>query len=210
MEECTYKIILVGNSNVGKTTFFNKIKSNNFKLEKHSSTIGVDFSIFHKINNDINIKINLWDTAGQEKYRSLIKTYFREACGYLLMFDLNNYKSFQDLKEWYQDIENMNHCNHAHPVLLIGNKKDLESKVNNKEIQDFLAYKKNIIYNEISLKEEDNIQIIFKLLLDHITHTLYLSDEKCSGIKIKDEGIKRKSIILDKNQKSETKIKCCN
>ena len=172
MEECTYKIILVGNANVGKTTFFNKIKNNNYKLEKHSSTIGVDFSVFHKINNDINIKINLWDTAGQEKYRSLIKTYFRDACGYLLMFDLNNYQSFQDLQEWYKDIENMNNCNNIHPVLLIGNKKDLESKVNRKEIQDFLEYKKNIIYNEISLKDEDNIQIIFKLLLDHITHTL--------------------------------------
>ena len=210
MEECTYKIILVGNANVGKTTFFNKIKNNNYKLEKHSSTIGVDFSVFHKINNDINIKINLWDTAGQEKYRSLIKTYFRDACGYLLMFDLNNYQSFQDLKEWYKDIENMNNCNHIHPVLLIGNKKDLESKVNRKEIQDFLEYKKNIIYNEISLKDEDNIQIIFKLLLDHITHTLYLSEERCSGIKMKDMGIKRKSIILDKNPKFENKRKCCN
>ena len=60
------------------------------------------------------------------------------------------------------------------------------------------------------IKDEDNIQIIFKLLLDHITHTLYLSEERCSGIKMKDMGIKRKSIILDKNPKFENKRKCCN
>ena len=210
MEECTYKIILVGNANVGKTTFFNKINNDYYKLQKHSATIGVDFTIFHKVNNNINIKINLWDTAGQEKYRSLIKTYFRDACGYLLMFDLNNYDSFKALKEWYEDIQTMNHCKHEHPVLLIGNKKDLESKVNKKEIENFLAYKTNIIYSELSLKEENNIQIVFKLLLDHISHTLYLSDEKCNGIKIKDECFKRKSFILEPPKISIEKKKCCN
>lgn len=209
MEDYIYKIILVGDTNVGKTTFFHKMRLKNYELQPHNATIGVDFLVFHKVLNDINIKINLWDTAGQEKYRSLIKTYFRDASGYILMFDINNYDSFQALVKWYEDIEIMNQCNHVHPVLLLGNKNDLESKINKKEIENFLAYKKNVIYSEISLKEDDKIDIVFNLLLDQITYNLFLKEKKCNGIKIKDKEIKTKSIILEYTNNMKVKKNIC-
>ena len=153
MEECTYKIILVGNANVGKTTFFNKIKNNNYKLEKHSSTIGVDFSVFHKINNDINIKINLWDTAGQENRGGKLRdAYLKGADGVLLLYDVTERKTKDNILDWITQIKNVAP---SVPVAVLGNKSDkfkdlqqsesvklrdctLQSTYENKNIRNFL------------------------------------------------------------------------
>ncbi len=203
--ECIYKIILVGDTNVGKTTFFKHIQCKYNDNNNFQSTVGIDFSVFHKINNDTHIKINLWDTAGQEKYKSLIKTYFRDACGYILMFDLNNMSSFESVKGWLNDIEHTNTCNHSHPILLIGNKKDLEIKVDATYIEHLVEYK-NIIYTEVSLKEQENVDVIFKLLLDEIYHTLYNQSIKCNGLKRRDTYTHNSITLKTQN---EDRKKCC-
>lgn len=200
-----YKIVIAGDADVGKTTFFKTIqKPYPISFDKYNSTVGIDFTVLYKMIENKKIKINLWDTAGQERYRSLIKTYLRDAVGYILMFDLNNESSFNSIEKWFDNINSINNCDHDHPILLIGNKLDLNSNVDKKRIEKILQYKENIIYSQISLKNKDNINIIFDLFIEQIHHNIFLKNKKCVGLRSLssyEEDIKLKI----KNNK-----KCCS
>ena len=129
-ETTEYKIILIGNSAVGKTCLFKKITTGNF-ANKNISTIGMDkrrlsFQIT-KENKIKNIDISLLDTAGQERFRSITKTYFKGADGIILMYDITNKDSFVQVEEWIKSIHESigDHNNSNYIIILLGNKKDL-------------------------------------------------------------------------------------
>ena len=107
------KLILVGDSNVGKTTFFNRLRDE--PCSNLTTTIGVDFMAMSKIYKDQKLKICLWDTAGQEKFQSIVTTYFREACGIILIFDLSEYSSYINLQNWLNRLDYENKCKHQNP-----------------------------------------------------------------------------------------------
>ena len=119
------KLILVGDTNVGKSSFFNILKNEDTVFT--SSTVGVDFTskIYYIKNN--KIKITIWDTGGQEKFECIVRSYFRELSCVILMFDLTKIDSFNNLEKWLKLIELENHCDHNHSILLLGNKKDINN-----------------------------------------------------------------------------------
>lgn len=122
--ELTLKIIIVGDPSVGKTSLQTRIIENKFRPQ-YSTTLGVDFSFKQIQVQGSNVKLQIWDTAGQEKYRSLITTYYRHTDGIILVFDLSDDNSFENiLQSWIPHITT--YMTEDVPKLLIfGNKKDL-------------------------------------------------------------------------------------
>ena len=176
----TFNIITLGDTTVGKTSIINRYIQNIF-MENTLLTCG-----FYKsskeivLKNNKKIKLNLCDTAGQEKYRSLNTQYVKNVDVVLFIFDLSNKKTFKNIKEWIEFFNTNNRSEKKSqqniPRYLIGNKKDLERDIEKEEIDFFLAEKenKNMIYKETSAKENnDEINNIFqeigeKLYIDYI------------------------------------------
>ena len=133
----TYKIILIGDSSVGKTCLFRKLTTGKYS-EKNISTIGIDrksFSLKIKVEeNDEEVEknfiIQLWDTAGQERFRSVTKGYYKDSQGLLLIYDITNKDSFFNLDKWIHGVkdslgEEDTHSENKYIIILLGNKLDL-------------------------------------------------------------------------------------
>jgi len=192
----TFKIILVGDSNAGKTSYFNRLM--NYEYTEHEvSTIGVDFGVFYRNINNNSVRIHLWDTAGQEKYHSLIRSYLRDGCAYIIMVDLTENHNFKSINRWKDEIRNMNYCDHEHPILLLGNKHDLIIDYNSKEYVEF-AKKNNMIYHEISAKENENTEYAFENFISQIYISLCCKKKRCRGIR-QSSPERRLSISSKKN-----------
>jgi len=151
-----FKIVLVGNSGVGKTSiaenFVDKTFSGSFE-----STIGVDFKT--KIINieGKRMKIQIWDTAGQEKFRSITRSYYRSADAMVVVFDLSKKESYDGIDGWLEEVEKMNN----NPALfLVGNKTDLAREIN-KDDAYVIAQNNNMVYTECSAKTSENIDLLF-------------------------------------------------
>jgi small GTP-binding protein len=175
-----FKIILVGDTSTGKTHFFNLLGDNN-NNNNITATIGTDLTTIYKEIFGKIIRVNLWDTAGQERFHSIVQHYFRDITGYILFFNINNVESFKSLEKWIKNIHYENKCEHEHPILLIGNKNDLEHKVSQYDIIE-LTEKHNLIYIETSLKyNKINIQDIIELFLDKIYATFIVNNKKANN-----------------------------
>ena len=180
-----YKIIIVGDTCVGKSTFFQLLQKN--KYFQNMSTVGVDYATLYYNIEGKQIKVIVWDTAGQERFNSIIRSYFRNACGIILMYDLNNILTLNNLEKWLNLIEYENVCKHKHPILLIGNKKDKKTTWGNADIDlTRLTYKiENLIYIEMSCTNKHdlfNLEDIFTTFIKSIMKNV--DTRNCSGVKI--------------------------
>ena len=172
-----YKLILVGNTNVGKTSLFKKIISDEFS-ERNMATIGVDRTTLYsdieiKIKDQIekhNFEIHLYDSAGQEQFRSITKSYFKQSDGILLLYDVTKRESFEQIKMWLDSLEESlgENNNSQYVVILLGNKIDLIDEKVNKEVSEEEAIEKcqesNFIWGgEISAKTFSKEELINKI-----------------------------------------------
>ena len=154
-----FKLILIGNSGVGKSCILQRYMKHTFE-ESYKCTIGVDFLMKSIVINGQTVKLQLWDTAGQEKYKSMVSSYYRGANVALIVFDITNHESFDALPLW---IENFyKNGPEQKNIILIGNKKDLADlrQVTQQEAEAF-SETNNMMYFETSAKEGDNIEYIF-------------------------------------------------
>ena len=156
-----FKVILLGDTNVGKTSILYKFIDGTF-LNKVSSTINVEFKTQKlKIDKNLYAVLSIYDTAGQERYRSITRQYYHDANGIILVFDLTNENSFTKLNSWIKDInENAGNVE----VILVGNKSDLEDRKITKYKAEIFAKEKNVKYIETSAKEGTNILLLFEEL----------------------------------------------
>ena len=196
------KLILVGDSDVGKSTFFKKI--NDLNYDNCEATIGLDFKIFWRTFNNKRLKINLWDTAGQERFRSIINRYFENICGIILIFDLNKENTFKSVERWIIDLKKYNKCNHEHPILLIGNKNDLECNVDRELIANLVSNYK-LQYFEASIKNM-NINYLLDILIVNIDETIIKKKLECDGCINK--SFENNNIKL-RGKEMITKMNCC-
>ena len=197
-----YKLIFLGDQSVGKTCILNRYVNNEF-TENYQATIGLDFQSKNINIGNQDINILFYDTAGQEKFRSLIPLYTRDAKIILLVYDISCKESFIHLSDWLQELTNVN----KNEVIfaLIGNKNDLKDsrQVTLEEGQKF-AEENNFIFQEISAKENDGFSDLF--------NNKIFNEIK---IKFKPEGQQPKSdnndIVLNNEEKQEKtkKRKCC-
>ena len=195
------KLILVGDTNVGKSSFFNILRNDDPMIT--SSTVGVDFtSKLYNINNK-KIKITMWDTGGQEKFECIVRSYFRELSCVVLMFDLTKMDSFNNLEKWLKLIELENQCDHKHSILLLGNKKDINNRVIfNVDIDIFIA-SRDIMYKEVSCKTDSDLESIFTVFIEKILSNDYINH--CKGIQLTDE----RNVLIDKKIYKNKLKKCC-
>ena len=199
MDEITINILLLGDSNVGKTSLMIRFTDNKFE-EDSSATIGVEFkNKVIQIDNK-NIKLHILDTAGQEKFRSVASNFIRRGDGIIFTFDLNNEESFENIKTWLITADGINE---DYQRILVGNKCDLPNKIITKEKAEKLSQKKNMKYFETSAKVGKNVDLIFKEIAE-----LVLSSPK--GKKIEEEVNKKNANIKINSNKSKKKINCCN
>ena len=156
-----FRICLLGNSGVGKTSILTRYSEEQFK-EKYSSTIGVDFKVITLKYKDIYAKIHVWDTAGQERFKSIALNYFKTSNGFIFCYDITNKESFENIQEW---IELAFDNNNSHKVnFLIGNKNDLinQREVSQDEGENF-AKKNGFFFLECSAKNNYNIDRVFEI-----------------------------------------------
>ena len=155
----TIKLLMIGDSNVGKTCILTKYVTNTYTND-FTSTIGIDFHIKRITVNDKVVKLQLWDTAGQERFRSVTIGYFRGAQGAFIVYDVTNRESFDNIKKWMEDINK--NCYKGIIIFLVGNKIDEihNRKVSTEEGKE-LGKKYNINYFECSAKTGKNIEEIY-------------------------------------------------
>ncbi len=181
-ENIEYKVVLIGNTAVGKTSLFKKISTKEFS-EKNISTIGMDKKTL-QFDLDINgakkeFSISLVDTAGQERYRSITKSYYKESDGILLLYDVTNKDSYKNVNIWMDSITEVmgNHKESKYVIILIGNKIDLigvdgkERAVTEDEAKSMCIEKnlvwggecsvKTIDYSELEEKFKNYVKLIY-------------------------------------------------
>ena len=162
-----YKVIVVGESSTGKTTIIQRLVQGTFR-EEAQSTVGVEFKSFVCTVDGKQRKLQIWDTAGQERFRSVAKSYFRNAVGAFLVFDVCSRASFEALDGWLNDIQSLSHPNSV--IVLIGNKIDLtESRCISQNEATHYAERNGLIYIETSARSGVGIQEAFVRITREIT-----------------------------------------
>ena len=166
-----YKIVLVGDSNVGKTNIISRYIKNT--LPKNSNpTIGVEFATrVVPLKSGGTVKAQIWDTAGQERYYAIVSAHYRRAIGALLVYDVTNGKSFQNAKKWIQELKSK-----AEPdivIVLVGNKIDLVEKNPEKrevelEAAEKFAKQEALLFIETSAFTAKGVKEAFEMLLEEI------------------------------------------
>ena len=194
--EASISLILLGDTTVGKSCFMNRYANNKFNLN-YTSTIGMNHEIKSlKIENKNIYQLILWDTAGQEQFRSLPRKYYRNADGILLLFDINDKKTFEDIEEWMKDIiENTDKKDAKEGendliIYLLGNKIDLinkdkdkdkdedKEKVTKEEIEE-LDNKLKVKYYDISNKWNLNVdEVMARIVLDCLKNNRFKKIDK--------------------------------
>lgn len=161
-----FKILIIGNSSVGKTSFLFRYADNSF-TSAFVSTVGIDFKVKTVIRNGKKIKLQIWDTAGQERYRTITTAYYRGAMGFILMYDVTNEESFNSVQDWVTQIKTYSWDNAQ--VILVGNKSDMEAeRIVTYERGKQLADQLGLEFFETSAKENINVQDVFDRLVDSI------------------------------------------
>ena len=162
--EYIFKIIIIGNSNVGKTSIINRFTDKEYS-DKHLATLGCDFHMKTIMINEKMIKIQIWDTAGMEKYQSITKSYYRGAQACLIVFDITNRESFEAIDNWIENFNKFSNPNIEKIILLIGNKCDLgiDRKISYEEAENYSRVN-NLLYYETSAKDDINIHEVFYFL----------------------------------------------
>ena len=184
-----YKHIIIGDATCGKSSYLKMLTKQEFSLQG-CSTIGVDFeTYFYKHNNKI-IKNHIWDTAGQEKFRSIVKVYFKGAHSCIIMYDITNYQSFKNIENWLLELDQEGN----YTKLLVGNKTDLEKhRCVSKEEAQQLALKYNMDFIEISVKENQGVQESFEKLINNISKEF--ENKKNFNLEIEEENLEPKRCL---------------
>jgi small GTP-binding protein len=168
--DLSFKLIVIGNSGVGKSSLTNNGIKKIFN-ETYNATVGFEFFTFNVKMNDKVVKLQIWDTCGQELYRSLITNFYRNTSLAVMVYAINSKETFDDIDMWLRELRT--HSNPDAKVFLIGNKVDLENEreVKREQGEEFSKMNKINFFTESSAKTGLNAQNVFikaaKLLLDN-------------------------------------------
>lgn len=213
VETLNVKIVFVGDSNVGKTSIIRRYFENIFDESNILSTISVAYKNKKiKIDPFTEVNMNIWDTAGQEKYRSMTRGYLRGSHGVFLVFDFSTKKSFESIISWLSEINNSD-VNKKCVKILIGNKDDCEQKeVDFDEAKKF-ADDNDIQFFNVSAKTGINIETMFEMMGTACAKIMQEENEENIGDASKNEKNKSSKLIKDDFkkdiEKEEKKYSCC-
>ena len=199
-----FKLIIIGDAGVGKSSILKRAVKNIFE-ESYQATIGFEFLLMHFQVNDLKIKFQIWDTCGQEMYRSLVQGFYHNTSLALLVYDINKKPTFESLDIWLKDLKQ--HTEQDLPVFIVGNKNDLDRNVTDEEAKEFKKVNNIVYFAECSAKRGYNVKEIFFEAAKYL-YQIY------KKFKVQDKVPMAKRLKLDKNENDETnknkkKKKCC-
>lgn len=178
------KLLLVGDSGVGKSCILLRFVEDKFN-PSFITTIGIDFKIRTIESKGKKIKLQVWDTAGQERFRTITTAYYRGAMGIVLIYDVTDARSFENVENWYETVSQ--HANEDAQIFLVGNKcDDSEGRQVSQETGQELASKLNIPFLEASAKSNINVDAIFYELAGIIQdkHVETEGEKKSEGVDV--------------------------
>ncbi|XP_077983538.1 ras-related protein Rab-43-like [Glandiceps talaboti] len=154
----SFKVIIVGDATVGKSSVVQRFESGRF--ERQQSTIGVDFIVKTLSIDDKKVKLQVWDTAGQERYRTITQSYYNNANGVVVAYDITKRKTFDNLPEWIDDVKK--YAGEHIVLMLIGNKSDLpDREVDFRDAEALARYHDMCACLETSAKKSTNVMEAF-------------------------------------------------
>jgi len=161
-----FKVVLIGDSGVGKSNLLSRFTRNEFNLDS-KSTIGVEFATRSIQVDAKTIKAQIWDTAGQERYRAITSAYYRGAVGALLVYDISKHQTYENVTRWLKELRD--HADSNIVIMLVGNKSDLRHlrAVPTEEAKQF-ASENNLSFIETSALDASNVELAFQNILTEI------------------------------------------
>ena len=182
-DECVYKVLLLGDTTVGKTCFLMKYTDKTFQ-DIHMATIGLDYRLKSmKLKSGKNIKLQIWDTAGQDRFRAITKNYYKGSHGIILIYDVTNIQTFENVKSWVNQIREEASTNVI--IYIAANKIDIEEERKvTKEEGEKLAQELGFPFMETSAKSGININETFDDLVERIDKVYGNAPQKPSKNKL--------------------------
>ncbi len=167
-----FKLIIIGDASVGKTALIKRLLSEGYN-GLYEPTIGVDFATTTiTLENGVVVKSHMWDTAGQESFAPIIKSYYKGTAGAILVFDVSNEESFERLDYWLKQLENNKDHANPLPIVLVGNKIDMTNRTVSRITAQRYANKKGLMYVETSALQGININKFYRTLIVNIYNNM--------------------------------------
>lgn len=192
-----FKLLVIGESGVGKTCLIMRFADNTFS-EQYLSTIGVDFKVKEITVDDQKVKLQIWDSAGQDRFKNITSSYYKNSNGIIVVYDITRRETYEKAAQWIEDVRAKTAETGGMQLMLVGNKSDLEEEraIPAEEGREF-AHKNQMIFMEASAKSADGVEDSF----NQIAHQLLLEGNKPSQNAAK---------TINVNQKDDTSGGCCN
>ncbi|KAH9407572.1 PREDICTED: ras-related protein Rab-2 [Rhagoletis zephyria] len=206
-----FKYIIIGDTGVGKSCLLLQFTDKRFQ-PVHDLTIGVEFGARMITIDNKQIKLQIWDTAGQEAFRSITRSYYRGAAGALLVYDITRRETFNHLTTWLEDARQ--HSNSSMVIMLIGNKCDLDSRREvKKEEGEAFAREHGLIFMETSAKTAANVEEAFintaREIYEKIQEGVFDINNEANGIKIGPQLSPTNPNLASGGQSSSSSGGCC-
>ena len=209
MYNYVFKYLLVGDSGVGKSAISNRFTKGNF-IENNDSTIGVEFGVKVIRCSDVHVKVQLWDTAGQETFRSITRSYYRNAACALVVYDIGNRQSFENIPTWIADVQKVSPLIR---LVLVGNKKDTPDRQVHFVDAQKCATQYNMHCMEVSAMHDLNVSKLFqttaRAIIDDIHEGAVNFADPRNGIRICQQDEIDFLKAQDMMENEIDKKKCC-
>jgi len=194
-----FKLLIIGDAGVGKSSILLRFTDDSFD-DHIQSTIGVDFKVKHMDVRDKRVKLTVWDTAGQERFRTLTSSYYRGAQGVVLVYDVTQRDSFENLEQWLKEVKlHTSESGEGVVKLLVGNKIDLDRKVSREEAEDW-ARSQGMMFLEASAKTKLGIRQCFLEVVQKILESPAILNNTAPGRpKMVPKSSKKKAISGNQN-----------
>lgn len=204
-----FKVVLIGDSGVGKSNLLSRFTRNEFNLES-KSTIGVEFATRSIQVDGRTIKAQIWDTAGQERYRAITAAYYRGAVGALLVYDIAKHLTYENVERWLKELRD--HADSNIVIMLVGNKSDLRHlrAVPTEEAKAY-AERNGLSFIETSALDSTNVEQAFTNILTEIYRIV--SQKQLDQQPSKPSGKPGNNVVdikVPQSQIGKDKSKCCN